>query len=264
METVVTRTITVWMSLMFVCLLFADLSYAEIDPDTCVGLWLFDKVEGDTARDSSDNGHDGEIIGDVETVDGKFGSALEFPGIDSNYVSIQHEDSLNLKTWSITAWVKVRNTGQYGTIVGKQRVLKPVVRNYLMGVRDSGILWVSFTQGEGDYKTTDSETTIPDETWHHVAATYDGKSTLVYVDGILEAEMEWGGDPDTHEGDMAIGALTDGEWPIPGIIDEVGLFSEALSKTEINDLMTNGLQSVLAVVEPANKLAASWGCIKLK
>ena len=82
------------------------------------------------------------------------------------------------------------------------------------------------------------------------------------VDGILEAEKEWGGDPDTHEGDVAIGALTSGEWPIPGIIDEVGLFSEALSETEINDLMTNGLQSVLAV-EPANKLATAWGCIKL-
>ncbi len=34
MKTVVTRTITVWMSLMVVCLLFAGLSYAEIDPET--------------------------------------------------------------------------------------------------------------------------------------------------------------------------------------------------------------------------------------
>ena len=242
---------------VFICL-FAASAYA-VDLNAVVGIWLFD---GEGGKDSSGNGRDGEIIGDVKTVDGKFGSALEFPGIDSNYVRIQHKDSLNLETWTITAWVKLRNTGQYGTIVGKQRALMPQVRNYLMGLRDTGVLWVSFTQGEGAYKTTDSETIIPDETWHHVAATYDGKSTLVYVDGILEAEKEWGGDPDTHEGDVAIGALTSGEWPIPGIIDEVGLFSEALSETEINDLMANGLQSVLAV-EPANKLAASWGCIKL-
>ena len=66
-------------SLIIMCLIPAGQSYAEIDPETVVGVWLFDEGEGEIAGDSSENGNGGKIFG-AKWVDGKFGKALDFDG----------------------------------------------------------------------------------------------------------------------------------------------------------------------------------------
>ena len=48
-----------------------------------------------------------------------------------------------------------------------------------------------------------------------------------------------------------------------GILDEVGIFNEALSEETINEIMMDGLQTVLAVA-PSGKLATVWGQIKMQ
>ena len=62
-----------------VVVILASPVHAEIDPETIVGIWLFDEDEGNVAEDSSGNGHDGQIS-NAEWTDGEFGSALEFSG----------------------------------------------------------------------------------------------------------------------------------------------------------------------------------------
>jgi len=46
--------------------------------------------------------------------------------------------------------------------------------------------------------------------------------------------------------------------PIPGLIDDVGVFNRALRPDEIQFIMTHGLANALAV-EPTRKLASAWG-----
>ena len=60
-----------------------------------VGIWLFDDIKGDQAKDTSENGLDGELEGKVKVVDGKFGQALQFDG--SSYVEIPFNELLNIK-----------------------------------------------------------------------------------------------------------------------------------------------------------------------
>lgn len=104
----------VCISLIFISLMFIGQSYAEIDPKTIAGIWLFDDGSGDKAIDSSKNGNDGEIQGDLKWVEeGKFGKALEFPGVDENFVEVPHNKSLDLTTFSFTLWVKIEATGNY-------------------------------------------------------------------------------------------------------------------------------------------------------
>ena len=58
-------------------------SYARIDPQYVMGMWLFE-VEGDVGMDSSENANDGNVEGDSEwTSDGKFGGGLSDPIADS-------------------------------------------------------------------------------------------------------------------------------------------------------------------------------------
>ncbi len=41
--------------------------------------------------------------------------------------------------------------------------------------------------GNGDNSANESVTAVNDGIWHHVAATNDGSSTRLYIDGVLEA-----------------------------------------------------------------------------
>ena len=74
------RLALVCVSIIVISLMFAGISYAKIDPKTCVGMWLFDGDEDDVAEDSSEKGNDGNIVGKAKRVNGKFGTALEFDG----------------------------------------------------------------------------------------------------------------------------------------------------------------------------------------
>ena len=103
------------MALNLICfaLVLSPLTQAEIEPENIVGIWLFDQGAGKVAQDSSDNGIDGELKGGVKWVNGKFGKALLFPGIDQNFVEVPHDDSLNLTSFSFTLWLKIEATGNY-------------------------------------------------------------------------------------------------------------------------------------------------------
>jgi len=93
-------------------------SYA-VEKKNIVAAWLFDDGSGKTVKDASGNQHDGEIKGGITWANGKFDRALLFPGNADGYVSIPHKDSLNLATWSITAWVKLEKSSAWPAIVVK-------------------------------------------------------------------------------------------------------------------------------------------------
>lgn len=242
-------------------MLFVAQSYA-IDAKTIVGTWLFDDGKGDTAKDSSGNKHDGVIKGDLKWVNGKFGQALEFPGVDENFVEIPHEDSLNLETFSFTLWVKLQSTSSYQCVFIK--TADGSVENYSGYLMDSSkVFWTRFTSG-GAGKWAFQKfgvTAITDEEWHHLAGTYDMKSVKSYVDGVVEAEAVFEGKPDASEGPLNIGDCPKYPYQTKGIIDDVGLFNVALTEDEIKSLMDTGLAKYLAVSD-SGKLAVTWGQIK--
>ena len=55
-------------ALVCVSLMVAGISYAKIDLETCVGVWLFDEGKGNIASDSCENGSDGKIHGGAKWV----------------------------------------------------------------------------------------------------------------------------------------------------------------------------------------------------
>ena len=67
------RFAPVCVSLMVISLMVAGISYAKIDLETCVGVWLFDEGKGNVASDSCENGSNGKIHGGAKWVNGKLG-----------------------------------------------------------------------------------------------------------------------------------------------------------------------------------------------
>jgi hypothetical protein len=251
-----------WMivSMLPVALLAAP-SYAKIEPEAIVGMWLFDGPEGDIVEDVSGNGLDGNVREGIKWVeDGKFGSALEFPGLDPSYISITHGDSLSLTTFTIIAWINMEMVpDRYPVVVAKFGAN----RNYGIAIhKNSEAPYLQFHVG-GQYNEFRTNTKVTDRQWHHVAATYDGKFVRFYVDGVPEVETAFDGAPDANDAPLTFGGGP-GTSPARGIIDEVGLFSRGLTGDEINQLMADGLEKALGIsaVDPLQKLATTWAKAK--
>lgn len=262
------RLITLLNLIIFV-LVLSPLTRAEIEPKNIVGIWLFDQGEGKVARDSSDNGIDGKINGNIKWVDGKFGKALLFPGVNQNFVEVPHDDSLNLTSFSFSLWLKIEDTGNYQAPFIK--TADGQLENYSAYIMKGGdfggktVFWTRFTSG-GPTKWGFQKfgtTILTDEKWHHLAGTYDMKSVKSYVDGVMEAEALFEGKPDFSPGSLNIGDCPGFPYSVKGIIDEVALFNIAFDEKTINTIMTEGLEGALAI-SSEGKLASVWANIKTR
>ena len=252
----------VCVGVVLISLSIPSIGDARIDPGSVVGAWLFDEGEDEVAKDSSNNGHDGEIRGNVKWVEGRFGDALLFPGIGGSRMNVPYEESLSLVTWSITMWMNLEDIGAWQYIFTKES--QGDLRNYIVVSDNNGILYVAISGKVWAGEQITSRTKVYDEHWHHVAATYDKKTMFLYVDGIVEGQMSLGTTPIENETDVVLGERFDGSASVKGMIDELGLFNRALTEDEIESLMDDGLDKGLGLtaVYSEGKLATAWGEIK--
>lgn len=264
MKILADKPILTWMSFAFL-LLFAGISNAAIDIGDIEGVWLFDEGSGDVARDSSGNGHHGDIIGDAQWVPGVFGTALEFDGVDDDvtvggYMGIGGTDPRTICLWFKSgepiehSWVKwgVNVTGEKYYVRAHLSATECYLRVEVNGGQSYGV------------------TNVCDDQWHHLAVVFpDGsdsvKDHLLYVDGVLEGDhlgddQDMDTSNDTQE--VHIGAPLENHVHINGMMDEVAIFSVALTENDILDIKESGLGSALLAVGPTSRLSATWGDVK--
>ncbi len=236
--------------------IIASPSYAGLDDKSLVLYLSFDEGKGATAKDSSAYGHDGELIKNPTWVDGQFGGkALEFDGTKGQYVMVPINDTLQLREkFSIAFWVKRGDTqiSAWNYMIGAGTLVWATIFN-----RDSQktYLW-SKAPGWGQ-KGISNENQPQD--WVHLTVTHDiDKDVSIYYDG---KKVGGGGKPPAIieiDGSIMVGARHPGNEFFTGIIDEVHLFNRVLTEDEINTIK----DGEFAPVEPAEKLATTWGVIK--
>ena len=99
-------TIIICISFFVVSLMVVNICSAKIDPESVVGMWLFDESKGDIAKDSSGKGNDGELIDNPKWVDGEFENALSLDG-DGDYVNVPNTFNLESASFSISALINI-------------------------------------------------------------------------------------------------------------------------------------------------------------
>lgn len=216
-----------------------------LNSDNLVGAWLFEGND-DVIVDSSGNGHDGEIAqGAPGQVGNKYGSAMEFGGADM--ITVPDDDALDLGNFTLAAWINVDGqSGKWQVIVSKEN-RGPTGRNYGIFCNiNSGVIHYSFTAGGS---------------WHHIAAVYEKPDFKLYLDGVVNAQTSPGVDPGTSDNVLFIGGCDIGDYWMTELIDEVALFSEALSEDDIGLLM-DGLSSAVLAVQPLQKITTTRGGIR--
>ncbi|MXV72746.1 LamG domain-containing protein [Candidatus Poribacteria bacterium] len=237
-----------------------QISIAEVDPETAVGVWLFDEGAGNETKDASGNDHDGTING-AKWKDGKFGKALEFDG--GQWVSIESTPELQVgEELTMMAWFFATDIGDWRQLIAKSD-------EYLLRIDppQEGNRMSSFVKPGGSWEPRASANVPDEDTWIHFAATYDSNAKnehlVVYVNGERAGVS-------TRPGDIAVtaNAVEIGRWGggsyFVGIIDEAAIFNTVLSEDDLKAIADNGLAKVLGglAVAPTNKLATTWATLK--
>jgi hypothetical protein len=266
--------------LTIIGLILPGQSFAGIDPETCMGAWLFDEDGADMEEDISGNENIGAVKGKPKWTEGKFGNALDCDGVD-DYVDCGDKDSLDVGTgnFSIVAWIRCAkyDPGEWeAQIVYKFDHTVPR-HGYLLGVRGSldaanknkPVFILGLGQDAGNHLFGTSN--INDDAWHHLAMTVDRSgSTMLYRDGELEAQVNIAGDAKQNEDNAIsfnIGSQSDAlSRSFKGLIDEVALFKAVLTEDDIKKIMTGGLERALGIVavSPASRIAATWADVKTR
>ena len=200
------------------------------------GLVAYYSFDDCSAKDLSGNGNDGIIYG-AKCVDGKFGKALRFDGVD-DYVEVPDSPSLDITDEiTIEVWVKGYGfAGDFRQIVGKSpdTVLRHLNFAYDLRVDKAGPLRFSINNGDWQYVLA----TIEEGKWYHVVGTYDGSEMRLYVNGELKDTKSVSGSIITNDAPVSIGRLPAYDY-WNGTIDEVRIYNRALSAEEISDLYNN-------------------------
>ena len=98
-----------------------------------------------------------------------------------------------------------------------------------------------FTSAENDTRGTAQ---LAASTWTHLAATYDGSTLRLYVNGTLASSKAVGGSMAPSTGPLQIGGNT--IWPewFAGQIDEVRVYNRVLSATEVQQDMSTPVKPI--------------------
>ena len=163
------------------------------------------------------------------------GGSLLFDG-SHDLVKVADSDALDLvgDTLTLSGWVK-RSTATSGNLVKKANASN----GYRLWITATGALQFEVLIG-GTTKSVTSATTIPLNTWKHVAARYDGSELRVFIGGTIEAA--------TTAATDSLVATTEALWlgyydgtshHLNGYLDDVSVYARALSDTEVTNLSNN-------------------------
>ena len=132
------RCLWIGVVVLFIAGVLTASSYAKLDPKTIAGVWLLDESTGNTAKDSSGNGNDGKLMNGPKRVDGEFGKALEFDGVD-DYVDCGGNTILNTNTArTVSLWFNTSSAVNQ-TMVGRNGGNG----QWLLGIQNSRLKWHS-------------------------------------------------------------------------------------------------------------------------
>ncbi len=246
---------------------------ADGGPAGLIGWW---KLDGDVT-DASGNGYDATVVGSPGYVTGQDGQALSLNG-SSQYAAVPHDaalgmsNALTLATWVNPAREATQNLISKSTNGG--------LGGYELCLAATSSTWphkAFFRLNQvpsGDTYRINSTTLYSDHlnSWIHLAATYDGATMKLYVNGVLESSLPAAIAIAGNTLPVGIGAQVDGSgsasrW-LQGGLDDVRIYNRALSAGEIAALASLTTYTIAAsagaggAISPSGAVMVSQGATR--
>lgn len=214
----------------------ANFNLVSSAPAGLVAAYNFNEGNFGTLYDVSGHGNHGTLEGPIWTGTGKYGGALSFDGIN-DVVTVNDADSLDFTTgFSLEAWVNPTSAGNWSSVLFKQGPQGMNYSLYANNGTNKPVAQVYLSNAEQNAPGTGP---VPLNTWTHLAATYDGTTLRLYVNGVLAGSKAISGSLLNTPNPLTIGGNAVWSEFFQGQIDEVRLYNRALTATEIqNDMAT--------------------------
>jgi hypothetical protein len=189
---------------------------------------------GDANATDSVMKHPGAFEGNTGLAVGKAGLAFSFDG-DADSILVGASRDFLLPNFTIEGWLKRANLthiSSSGTIGG---IASMGYAGFGFWLEADGKLGfgANYTWSGSRIATSHG---ITDTNWHHVAVTRQGQVLAIYIDGALQFTTNnydhafWFGD------DLHIGAVTEYDGSLLGMVDELSLYNRALSAAEVQSI----------------------------
>lgn len=195
--------------------------------------WKLDDASGTSAADASGNGHTGTLVNGPSWTTGKIDGGLAFDG-DNDRVTFTSPALANA-SFSFAAWFKRAATNgwpQFVIGVGSSGSTNNQAAIY---ITNGGAINFGFYAND----LQSSGGLITNGVWHHVVGTYDYATGArrIYLDGVEIASQASGVSPFTGNTSSALAwSLADNWFPLNGALDEVRIYTRALSAEDVEAL----------------------------
>jgi hypothetical protein len=221
------------------------------------GLVLYLPFDGN-ANDASGNGNNGVVKGTAKWVAGQFKNAMEFDG--ATYIEVADKPNSgfdNVPSLTIEVWVKMAAHHDNGIVVKLTVAGQSWPCSYNLETWSDKLAYFDINSDIGKYATSD----YPLDKWFHLVGVFDGKAgaDMIYIDGVLKSTNPR---PEKIVPDsdlpVYIGCVVPGQNFFKGMLDDLAIYSRALSQQEIAQDMNSSMMSV----DHLDKATISWGEIK--
>jgi hypothetical protein len=238
------------LTLLVLCLSSVALSQTA----KLIARWSLDEGSGDVVKDDV-AGNDGKFVdGKLDWVNAKFGKGLEFTGKDI-HVAIKKSPALESPdSVTLSAWVNF-------TKIDGRRDIVSYDDSYAIIIE--GGVFKAFIHLGGGWPMASGTTPIKTGEWYFAAMTYDGTNVNIYVNGELDGSVAALGKIGYQNFELWFGgapADPNQPWLFAGILDEVEIWSKAMTEVEIMNLYKSPPLS--SAVDQKGKLAIAWGQLK--
>jgi len=198
---------------------------------------------------------DGKVIDDLEVIEGrvpeKTAVRLDRGWYQGTALDIQG------KQFTFSCWFRRQGAGSIpsASMVDEGRIVSSAgwERGWCIATVYDEANTLRFCLGKpGGSENVMSDISVPDNVWHHLAATWDGEEMLLYLNGILVGKKEYTGSyTPCGKGDvLRIGNGGNNTGSVVLDIDEAVIYNRALSRKEIRGLGE-------ASNSPANEILAA-------
>ncbi len=215
-----------------------------------VSHWALDETSPGPVVDAV-GGFNGTNNGATINQPGQFGTAYDFDGT-SDYVNIGDLSAFNFDystPFTVSAWVRRDGVGTR-SVLSKVNPNSPydgwVVAQRTIGANQA----LSFSLGASDPNRLliESDIGIPGGALSHIVVTYDGSGTGAgvkqYINGLPVSTVATRNNPvgtAINAQPVTIGSYAGANRFFDGLIDDVGVFNQALSFSQVRSVFQNGV-----------------------
>ena len=239
-----------FLSVCFSLFLLATPFVAKADITTgLVGHWTLNEGSGTSAADSAGSNTGTLTNGPTWTTGAHAGSgAVALDGGNDHITMGTTSAAEGVSALTVSLWAKTSHSSssahylvaQYGSGNDTFKIEWDTGEDIRFDVKNA-----AQTEGTGEYVGT----FMTDSLWHHIVGTYDGTNVRVYVDGVVGGSVgSLSGLTSTSSLAFTVGAENGGSKFWEGPVDDLRIYSRALSQLDVTDLYAAGTADVTAPI----------------